>query len=166
MQWTAPNDGEYLLGLVATDVAGNANSIPSAAGDAVYTILIDSQAPQLSLDSVTGVREVNVAADGSSRRVFKPGDQVAVDFNIEDMRLADKPVSVYFQADPKAPWTLVGHDLNAELGFPFTLPDVNSNACRIKVTAIDAAGNLGQVISAEPFTIDNKVERVEVEIEL
>jgi hypothetical protein len=164
--WTAPNDGEYLLALVGTDVAGNANAMPVAPRDALAGILVDSQPPLLRLTLSTGVREVNAPADGSSRRVFKPGDQVLIDFGVDDMRLAENPVSIAFQADPNAPWQLLGEGLPADKGFLFAVPDVNSSACRIKVTAVDAAGNVGSAISNEPFTIDNKVEHVEVKVEL
>ncbi|MFW5845540.1 MAG: hypothetical protein ACOCXJ_04875, partial [Planctomycetota bacterium] len=164
--WTAPNDGEYQISLIAADVAGNMNSPPTSPEDALAGILIDSQEPIVRLATATGVQEVNAPADGSTRRVFKPGDQVEVRFSVDDMRLAPKPVSVHFQPEPDAPWQLLSEGLPADQAFTFGIPDINSNQCRVRVTVQDAAGNVGAVLSQEPFIIDNKVEHVQVQVDL
>lgn len=164
--WTAPNDGEYALALVASDIAGNANPNPIAARDVLTTILIDTAAPVITLASPIGIRDAQPREDGSLRRIYKPGDQVIVDFSIQDMRLADEPVAIAFQTAPKAPWQALGANLSATQGFSFTMPDVNSTTCRIKITAVDAAGNLGEVTSKEAFTIDNEVQQGDVILDL
>jgi len=164
--WNAPNDGLYGLALIATDVAGNSNPVPVGPADKQFDIIVDTAAPVIGLSTPIGISDLKESAGGSPRRVYKPGDQVLVEFSLDDLSLADNPVAVSFQAGPSAPWEVLGQGMPADKAFVFKMPDVNSTQCRVKVNAIDTAGNVGEVIAPEPFTIDNKVERVQVQVEL
>ena len=157
LAWTAPTDGAYLLSLVTSDIAGNKNAIPTSRHDSIASILVDTVKPAIQLGNNIGVQDPSAGSD-SSRRTFKPKDVVVISWTIQDMKLAEKPVSVYFRNAPDAPWESIGSGLASDSSMKFSLPDVNSRKCRVKVEAVDECGNLGSIISGEDFTIDNKVE--------
>lgn len=165
INWNAPGDGVYQLALIGSDTAGNANTVPSNPADSDFEILVDATNPTVSLENEIGVVEAIDTAD-AGRRVFKPGDKVLVPFSVDDLKLANKPVSVAFQTDPAAPWDTVGSDLPADKPFIFSLPDVGSKKCRVKVIAVDEAGNIGEAVSTKTFTIDNEVETGDVGVDL
>lgn len=164
LAWTAPNDGQYMLTLVTSDIAGNKNAVPTSRHDAIANILVDSANPDIQLASTIGVQEPNAGKE-SSRRTFKPQDSVVIAYTIQDMQLADTPVSIFFRNAADAPWESIATGLASDSSFTYTLPNVNSRNCRIKVEAIDACGNIGSIISSEDFTIDNKVEDSDVTVD-
>ncbi len=163
LKWKAPADGNYLLTLVTSDIAGNKNAIPTSRHDSIASISVDTVKPAIQLANSIGV--VAPGAAESSRRTFKPKDKVTISYTIQDMKLAEKPVTVYFRNAPDAPWEVIGSGLASDASLTYELPNVNSRQCRIKVEAIDNCGNLGHVISAEDFTIDNKVEETDISVE-
>lgn len=164
LKWTAPADGDYLMSLVTSDIAGNKNDIPTSRHDATGSISIDTVKPAIQLANSIGIQEPGKTE--SSRRTFAPGDHVVISYTIQDMKLAEKPVTVFFRNAPDAPWQEIGSDLDSDSSLEYELPDVNSEACRIKVQAVDNCGNVGSVISSEDFTIDNKVEETDITLEL
>ena len=164
LNWTAPADGEYQLSLVTSDIAGNKNAIPTSRHDSLATLLVDTVKPAIQLGNAIGVQEPGVGSD-SSRRTFKPEDKVVISWTIQDMQLAEKPVSVYFRNAPDAPWELIKSGLESDSSLSYALPNINSRQCRVKVEAVDACGNLGSTTSSEDFTIDNKVEATDVTVE-
>lgn len=150
--WKAPADGRYRLYVVATDGALNVTPAPKdKAGD---VITVDATSPTVLLASAIGISESTVAGP-AIRRDFKPGDRVQVVFTAKDANLVPNSVSVLWQADPAKPWSELGKNLPADQAFRFQIP-VDAPAtktARVKVTAADAAGNVGEVIAAETFTI-------------
>lgn len=165
LTWKAPGDGQYLLNLVAVDRAGNATAIPATATDAQAQILIDTIAPVVSLNSPIGIRQAS-DNDNSLRRVYKPGDQVNVHFNVKDENIASGAASVQIQLEQGAPWQSLGADLAVNRPFTFAIPDANTDTARIRVQVLDKAGNLGEVTAAETFRIRNTIDGGEVTIEL
>lgn len=158
MAWTAPADGTFLLALVATDQSGNINPIPKGANGAQASILVDTVAPVIALTSPFGVADAKASGEGSSRRIFKPGDQVVVRYRVNDGAPAARGVSVLLQAQTDARWEVLAKDLPIDAPYTFAIPDIQTKTARIKVQALDTAGNQGETISAETFSVDNKVD--------
>ena len=164
LNWKAPADGNYQLKLVATDHSGNTNPIPSTANDGQAQILIDTVKPTITLNSPIGVRQAG-DGQGSLRRIYKPDDQVTVNFTVNEENIAAGGVSVAIQLEEDAPWQSLGSNLDTNKAFSFPIPNANTNSARIRVQALDKAGNLGEIIAAETFRIRNTIDGGETVIE-
>lgn len=160
--WRAPQDGRYRLAVVATDGAGNVTAIPK---DKVGDILVvDATAPSVLLASAIGIGESTVAGP-ALRRDFKPGDRVQVVFTAKDANLVQNSVSVLWQSDATKPWVELAKGLPVDQAYRFQIPAdaPSTKTARIKVTAADAAGNVGEVIAAETYTI--QIKAVELQLD-
>lgn len=155
--WKAPGDGKYRLAIVAIDQAGNQSAVPKGKADDQTSIIVDSTAPVILLTSAIGIIPAEKAGP-TSQRDFKPGDKVQVPFAAKDVNLAPNTVSVFFQSDAAKGWTEIGKNLPADQTFRFDVPNVETKTAKIKVTAVDTAGNIGEAISAESFTIQTTVK--------
>lgn len=154
--WRAPQDGRYRLYVVATDGAGNVSTAPQ--GQVGDVITVDTAAPSILLANAIGISD-STAAGPNQRRDFKPGDRVQVVFTAKDANLQPNSVSVLWQIDASKPWVELGKALPTDQAFRFQIPAdaTATKAARVKVTAADAAGNVGEVVAAESFTIQTGV---------
>jgi hypothetical protein len=147
--WKAPSDGRFRFAVVALDNAGNPTPTPKGKSDDQGTLLVDSQKPVVLLAQANGV----VEAEGMKpRQQILPGTRVAVQFDVKDVQLAANPITVWLSAEP-GKWEVVGKDLPADAAYRFEVPNKVSRQARIKVTAVDLAGNVGEAIASEPFVI-------------
>jgi len=155
MPFKAPGDGRYRLALVATDQAGNASAHPKDGGAAQWVLLVDSQAPVIQLSAAAGVTDT----EGTAKPGYKAGDRVQVQFLVKDAYLAGPTGAVYLQTDPAKGWVELGKDLPLDQAFRFTIPaGSDTRAARIKVTAVDAAGNRGEALAQNTFLIKSTVD--------
>lgn len=164
--WTAPGDGSYRLALVAHDRAGNGNPLPKGPDDGQFTTLVDTEAPSVVLSSPIGVVDPQLPADALPRRVFKPGDRVEVRFTINDANVRDDGVNVLLQPQEGGRWEVIGRSHSPAEPFAFTIPDLATGSARIKVQAVDVAGNQGEAVASETFSVDNEVEAGAVQVDL
>jgi hypothetical protein len=153
--WTAATDGKFRLAIVATDQAGNKSMIPKGKDENQFIVTVDTRAPTIQLSSALGIVEADKAS--STRRAFMPGVRVSVPFAIKDDNLAANSVVVSLQTDPAKAWMEVGKGLPTDSAFRFELPAIETKTARIRVTAVDQAGNVGEVVSGETFEIHTKV---------
>ena len=161
--WKAPADGRYRLSVQAEDKAKNQSAPPKGKGDDQSVLTVDTTAPTVLLSSAIGIMPADQAVTGT-KRDFKPGDRVQVPFAIKDSNLAANTVTVFFQADPAKPWEILGDKLPADTAFRFEMPKVETKVARIKVSAVDAAGNIGESTAAETFAIQTQIQDDTVEI--
>lgn len=161
--WKAPADGRYRLAVVAEDKAANKSSIPKGKTDDQFQLIADTTAPTIQLSSAIGIQPADQANPGV-KRDFKPGDRVQVPFSVKDANLSPNTVTVLFQADPAKPWQELGSKLPADVAFRFEIPNVETKQARIKVTAVDAAGNVGEAVATESFAIQTQIQADDVEI--
>lgn len=162
VKWKAPADGRFRFYVIATDGAGNVSPAPQAKVGDVLTV--DTAAPTVLLSAAIGISE-STAAGPTSRRDFKPGDRVQVVFTAKDANLVQNSVSVLWQTDPAKPWVELGKDLPVDQAFRFQIPTdaPETKSARIKVTAADAAGNVGEAVAAETFTIQTTAVEIIIE---
>ena len=73
-------------------------------------------------------------------------------------------VTISMQTHPAKPWTDLGKGLPTDSAFRFDIPAVGTKAARIRVTAVDTAGNVGEAVAVETFQIDTVVKADEFEI--
>jgi hypothetical protein len=163
--WKAPGDGKFRLAVVATDQAGNQSPIPKGKADDQFVLTVDTGAPVIMLTSAIGIIPADKAGP-TSQRDFKPGDKVQVPFTVKDVNLAPNTISVFFQSDAAKGWTEIGKGLPVDQTFRFDVPAVETKEARIKVSAVDAAGNIGEGIATESFTIQTQVKDDAPEINL
>jgi hypothetical protein len=166
LAWKAPGNGTFLLNLWAEDQAGNATAVPKQADDAGATIIVDTEAPKVVLANQIGLREVDAQGGAVVRSVFKPGDKVIVPVRITDANLTAAAASYFLQVQTDAPWQSLGKDQDPEVPFTFELPNLGSDACRVKVVVVDKAGNIGEAVSTESFRIDNEVKSGDIGVNL
>ncbi len=159
--WTAPADGRFRLAVVATDGAGNQTAAPRGKDGAQFVTVVDTVAPTIALASTIGINDAN-NPDQVARRAFAPGNRLQVAFTARDANLKPNSVAVWLQLDPAKPWVELGRDLATDTAFRFELgKDVklaDTKSARIKVTASDLAGNVGEVVAAETFEIQTAVD--------
>lgn len=161
VSWKATTDGKYRLAIVATDQSGNVSATPKGKAEDQFLFIVDTTAPAITLSSAQGIVEADKAVAG--RRAFKPGDRVAVPFAIKDANLTANSVTVLLQTDGKA-WKELGKGLPTDGAFRFEIPAIATKTAKIKVTAVDNAGNVGEAVSVEGFEIQTTIDEVEVEI--
>jgi hypothetical protein len=155
VSWKAITDGKYRLAIVATDQSGNVSPVPKGKADDQFLLIVDTTAPAITLSSAIGITEADKAI--AARRAFKPGDRVAVPFAIKDANLTANSVTVSLQTDGK-PWKELGKGLPTDSAFRFEIPSIATKSAKIKVTAVDNAGNVGEVISVEGFEIQTSID--------
>jgi Bacterial Ig-like domain len=160
--WKATIDGKFRFAVVATDQSGNVTPTPKGKADDQFVVTVDSTAPTIQLSSAIGIVEADKAT--SSRRAFKPGDRVAVPFALKDANLAANSVIVAWQTDPAKPWIELGKGLPTDSAFRFEIPAVATKSARVRVSATDTAGNLGETVSGETFEIQTAVQVDTIEI--
>lgn len=156
VKWPAARDGRYRLAVVARDLAGNVNPQPQGKADEQFTVLVDTTKPVILLASANGV----VEAEGMKpRQKFKPGDRVAVQFEVKDAALAPNPVTVWLSTEA-GKWEELAKGQPADVAYRFDVPKLAQARvqARIKLTAVDLAGNVAETIASEPFVIDSEVE--------
>ncbi len=160
--WKAASDGKFRLAVIATDQAGNSTPIPKGKADDQFILTVDTTAPSIQLSSAIGIVEADKAV--GNRRAFKPGVRVQVPFAIKDANIKPNSVTVSLQTDPAKGWTDLGKDLPTDSAFRFDIPVADTKTARIRITAVDLAGNVGEVVAVETFQIDNKIEDDVIEI--
>jgi hypothetical protein len=64
------------------------------------------------------------------------------------------------QSDASKPWVELSKGLPVDQAFRFQIPTdaPATKTARVKVTAADAAGNVGEVVAAETFAIQTAVQ--------
>ena len=155
VDWTAPADGTYRLYVLAQDNAGNLSPAASKTVDSA-TIIVDTTPPLLTLAANIGIIPAGNATPGA-QTAFKPGDRVYVAFTVKDVNLAPNSARILIQYAPNGDWSELGRDQPLDATFKFAIPDQASKTVRIKVTAVDLAGNVGEVVSSEPFEIQTGI---------
>jgi hypothetical protein len=103
---------------------------------------VDTTPPVVSLTSFTG---------GGA---YVGGIPQSITATVTDPDLAANPISTYYSTDGGSTWTLWLSDQANTGTYPITLPAIDSTTLRVKVTAIDAAGNVGSAESSTNFTVD------------
>jgi hypothetical protein len=155
--WTAPADGKYRLYILATDNAGNPSPTPKGKDEANQaTIIVDSTKPVILLPAAIGIIEAEKAV--GNRSSFKAGTRVQVPFTVKDANLVPNSASIYLQTDAAKGFELLAADQSTDTAYRFELPSIATKVAKIKVTAKDIAGNVGEVEAGDVFQIDTTVD--------
>ena len=132
------DSGACLIRIEASD--GDANA--SDQSDAVFTI--DSTDPSVTLTAPNG------------GEVLQGGGSYEVTWSASDDNFDSLPIALYYSTDGGAsfPFTMTNATAN-DGSFSWTVPALDDDDVRVRVVAIDLAGNSGQDDSDANFTVDS-----------
>jgi hypothetical protein len=134
----SPGGGVKTLRLWVKDAAGNI-SVTSSTVD----VEVDFTPPTVTLDSLTG------------GELLAGGHAVDIAWTASDSYMASQPVSLYYSTNSGSSWILIADHLDNTSPYSWTLPLIDSSTVRLKVTAVDVAGNVGEDESSSDLTIDS-----------
>ena len=95
--------------------------------------------------------------------------QYEITWKAEDVNLSSAPISLYYTVDATQAtpvWNLISSNVVNDGSYVWLVPTANSAKCKIKLEAMDNAGNLGSDVSDGLFTIGNPPPDVNVNIVL
>ena len=133
-------EGEHTLTAKATDVAGNESDFSN------NPFSVDITPPTVLLTYPNG------------GELFRGGDSIDITWEpAVDAHLADNPISLFYSLAGLDGWIPIAENLPNDGIYTWNIPQVNSQAVRVKVIAVDMAGNVGEDASDTEFTIDSEV---------
>ncbi len=131
-------EGDHTLTAKATDAAGNESET------SVHSFSVDNTAPTVTLTYPNG------------GELFRGGDSIDITWEPAiDGNLADNPISLFYSLAGLNGWIPIAQNLPNDESYSWNIPQVNSQSVRVKVTAADVAGNIGEDASDADCTIDS-----------
>lgn len=156
-----PNTGPYTYNLLANTVNSNQCKVKVEAQDTSGnpgsglsgTFTMDTSAPHVTLSApAPGV-------------LWNGGTQHDIVWTATDANLASNPINISYSTDSGASWTLIptASGIANSPPFKWDVPSTIDTAhARIKVTCIDAVGQVGENTTGGDFTIDSSAPQVSV----
>ncbi len=147
--WTVPGveSDQCLVKVEASDAAGNVGSDTS---DAVFSITITEETPPSVTVKTPNGGETLVGGTNATI-TWKASDFWPTSgFGAAD---SDLTIAIYYSSDGGGSWTNEATGEANDGAYLWTVPDINSTQCLIRVDATDAAGNVGSDASDGVFTI-------------
>lgn len=137
--WNMPgfNSSTARIRVTAVDAAGNSEFSSSTS-----SFVIDSSAPLLSLDSLTG------------GQLLKGGSSAAINWTATDANFGSNPIALDYSSDGGSNWTSITAATANSGTFTWPVPNVDASNYRIKVTAVDRVSQTTWVASASNIKID------------
>lgn len=142
---TVTVQGESPVGLmlVPFDKAGNHPPLPMEGTLPPFTLTLDTSPPNVTLDpSFLG-----------SQKVIRAGTPVTIRFSATDPNIRERSAAIEFSSDNGATWKLLAEGLPLNEPYLWNVPNEASRSCRIRVTARDLLGQVGEAVSPT-FAID------------
>ncbi|MFC1495973.1 S8 family serine peptidase [Candidatus Margulisiibacteriota bacterium] len=145
--WTVPDlaENSCKIKITAVDLVGTLATAESGS----ISVLSDSTSPTTSITSTLG------------GKVFFKGSTAAISYSASDSEagLATAPITLYYSTDNGVTYTLIASDLSNSGSYSWTVPEVNSSKCKIKLCAEDLAGNISEAES-EAFSITSQTSAI------
>ena len=131
-------EGSHNLSTVATDAAGNKSDASA------NSFSVDISLPTIALTYPNG------------NETLRGGNRIDITWdNATDVNLADNPISLFYSLAGLDGWIPIAQNLPNNGSHAWNIPPVNSQSVRMKVVAVDLAGNVGSDTSDNEFTIDS-----------
>jgi hypothetical protein len=151
--WTVPSEDsdQCLVKVVAADEAGNEGSDTS---DGVFTIapVSDTTDPTVTVTDPNG---------GES---YLGGASEKISWNATD-DTGVTSVDLHLSTDGGVNWAVIAVGQANDGQYAWTVPNVDSDQCLVRVTAHDAAGNSGRDMSDSVFSISSDASAPSVVVE-
>ena len=130
---------EHALTTIATDAAGNTSEASH------HSFSVDNTAPTVTLTSPNGGEKLR--GSNSIDIIWQPAT---------DTYLTNNPISLFYSLTDLDGWIPIALDQPNDGNYTWTIPPVNSQSIRMKVTAVDVAGNIGEDESDADCMIDSE----------
>jgi hypothetical protein len=139
-------DGEHNFTATATDKAGNTSQDSNTVG-----VRVDTTAPEVKLLSPHG------------GEIYRGGEDVPILWEpaTDTGGLRNGPITLYYSVDG-GDWQLITQGEDNDGRFDWRTPPLNSADVKIKIEAMDSAGNVGHDASPASFTVDSTPPTVTV----
>ncbi len=139
-EWTVPNNvntESAKVRIIAVDKAGN-----TASDESDDTFTIDSTNPAVKV----------ITSNGGDK--LKGGDDYKITWQANDDHFSYDPITIeYYNGEE---WEVIATEEANDGEYDWTVPDdVNTDAAKIRITAVDLAGNSASDESDSTFIIDN-----------
>ncbi len=140
----APRDGRYGFMIVPLSAAGVRETTPKPGDAPDKTVVVDTVAP---------VVEVRAPNGGE---MFGVGRSTVVQWIADDANLHPEGLLVEASADSGATWVTVQKGLPNSGSYHWDIHFASSARCRVRVKAVDLAGNVGSDTSDRDFGVDGQ----------
>ncbi len=133
-----PGDGTKIIYAYAKDAVGNV-SLPGSAG-----MVLDQTGPSVSLG-------------GFAAGPHKGGSQRTITWTAADdgSGLGPDPIALSYSVDGGGTWTTITASTANDGAEAWTIPAIDSDAMKIRVTAKDQAGNVSAAATDTAFSVDS-----------
>jgi hypothetical protein len=140
--WTVPsiNSQTVKLRVTAVDTIGNSTAAISATN-----FTIDSTNPVIAITAPNGGEAY---ASGSTQSITWTAAT-------DNFGLATTPITLHYSTNSGTSWTQIATGEANDGTYSWSVPSISSTTVRVRVTALDAAGNSATSASAADFTVDN-----------
>lgn len=134
-------DGEYGFTIRVHSGAGLANDPPTPGELPSMTVVVDQSPPALELLSVEQGRGADL-------------NQIQIRWRTQDIHPSDKPISLYYSANPNGPWEPISTWRQDTGSFSWGVGPGVPAQIYIRVMSRDSAGNVAKVDSTQPLLVD------------
>ncbi len=138
----AKTDGTYGFRTLTVDKAGNREATPKTGDKPDTVVVVDRKKPGLVL-----FRPVK-------DKVYMGGDTLAVGWKVQDENPAKSGFVLEFSAGKDRAWKTITDKLEPASPYSWTIPKVTVSGARLRLTAVDRAGNTAQAVS-DAFHVDS-----------
>ncbi len=143
---TAPGEGSVNLCLVGFDKVGNHEESPDKRTDlasSIKSIDIDFTPPKVAL--------LNFHGD----EVVQGGSHQTLNWEAEDVNLAEKPVSLSFSLDNGTTWEDIARNVANTGSLEWEIPNKDSHSALVRLSVVDNMDNESSTQSKSVFTVDS-----------
>lgn len=137
-------DGTYGIYTQAIDISGLEEPAPVPGTPPKIFVVIDTKKPALVLVSP------------NTSQVYSNTQDMRIEWNASDINFGPKPINIYYSKDGGGTWNVIKKDLPNSGSYVWKLPSESTQYYRVKIVAVDLAGNESEDISDTNFIVDGK----------
>ena len=140
-------------GALEDDIHNVTVDVSDALGNAAtqgWSFTVDTAAPIVTVTSPNG------------GEVWMGGSTHTITWTATDDNMADNPITLHYSSDGGSNWTQIATGEPNDGSYDWNTSELNGSNFKVKVTAVDKAGNEGSDVSDVVFTIDNTAPSVTV----
>lgn len=137
-------DGVYGFYTQTKDKAGLEEEPPVPGTPPKAVVIVDTKKPAL------------VLVNPNSSDIYSNTQDIRIEWNATDANFVSSPLSLYFSNDGGGSWNVIKKNMENTGSYNWKLPAGSSEYYKVKIVAIDRAGNEAEDISDNNFTVDGK----------
>ena len=150
VHWTAPEDGDFGIVLVATDSVGSSEPTPGRGDLPEGSVLVDTQPPTVRL----------LGFDGGDVFYNQPTYEIRWD-PAADENLGEDPIRLEYETDGED-WHAVAESVENTGRFAWRIPGGLGGTIRFRITARDEVGNVATSTGSGGLVVETTTPEIEV----